>query len=504
MAQWIKQNTSITVKVGPFLDEVNGRTVEGALTITQPDIRLSKNGGAFAQKAAAQTLSHDENGYYGLLLDATDTGTLGRLTVHIHKSGALPVWYEFMVVSTNVWDSMFGADKLQVDAIEISSDASAADNLEVACNNYSVTRGLTGTALPNAAADANNGLVTGDGSVTMTAGVGNRPSVDATAISGGAAAADKLESACDNYGAARGLAGTALPNAAANAAGGVPISAAGGLALDTKLANTNEVTAARMGALTDWLDAGRLDVILDAIKAVTDNLPNSGALTTIGTDTARLTAVRAAVLTDWINGGRLDLLLDAIKTVTDNLPDAGALTTIGTDTARLTAARAVVLTDWINGGRLDLLLDAIPTTAMRGTDNAALASVCTEGRLAELAAANLPADVDNILADTNELQTDNVPGLIGALENLSAAAVNAEVVDVLKTDTVTLPGQEAPPVTPTMEEAVAWLYKVFRNKKTQNATDWKLYDDAGSTVDSKATVSADGTTATKAEVVTGP
>jgi hypothetical protein len=33
------------------------------------------------------------------------------------------------------------------------------------------------TALPNAAADANNGIVTGDGSVTFTAGVGNRPAV---------------------------------------------------------------------------------------------------------------------------------------------------------------------------------------------------------------------------------------------------------------------------------------------------------------------------------------
>jgi len=32
-------------------------------------------------------------------------------------------------------------------------------------------------------------------------------------------------------------------------------------------------TAARAGALTDWLDGGRLDLLLDAIKAKTDNLP---------------------------------------------------------------------------------------------------------------------------------------------------------------------------------------------------------------------------------------
>jgi hypothetical protein len=69
--------------------------------------------------------------------------------------------------------------------------------------------------------------------------------------------------------ATRGMAGTALPDAAADAAGGLPISDAGGLDLDTKLANTNEITAARMGALTDWINGGRLDLILDAILADT-------------------------------------------------------------------------------------------------------------------------------------------------------------------------------------------------------------------------------------------
>lgn len=65
-------------------------------------------------------------------------------------------------------------------------------------------------------------------------------------------------------------------------------------------------------AATRTLTAGTKDSEIDAIKTVTDNLPDSGALTTIGADTARLTAARAATLTDWINGGRLDLLLDAL------------------------------------------------------------------------------------------------------------------------------------------------------------------------------------------------
>lgn len=45
-----------------------------------------------------------------------------------------------------------------------------------------------------------------------------------------------------------------------------------------------------------------------------------------------------------------------------------------------------------------LAVFSIENRRMRGTDSAALASVCTEARLAELAAANLPADIDSLLA----------------------------------------------------------------------------------------------------------
>lgn len=83
------------------------------------------------------------------------------------------------------------------------------------------------------------------------------------------------------------------------------------------------------------------------------------------------------------------------------------------------------------------------------------------------------------------------------------AEVNAEVVDVLKTDTVTLPGQVAPPLAPTMEQALAHLYKAYRNRKEQTATQWSLMADDESTVDQKATVSDDTTTAIKQEIISG-
>lgn len=125
MSCWLKQSTAIDVGIGPFLDSADGNTIEGSLTITQPDIRLKKNGGAWAQKSAAQTLSHEENGWYEIALSTTDTDTLGILIVAIHESGALPVWREFSVVPANVYDSLFSTDFLQVDLTQLLGSAIA-------------------------------------------------------------------------------------------------------------------------------------------------------------------------------------------------------------------------------------------------------------------------------------------------------------------------------------------------------------------------------------------
>lgn len=103
-------------------------------------------------------------------------------------------------------------------------------------------------------------------------------------------------------------------------------------------------------------------------------------------------------------------------------------------------------------------------------------------------------------------KTDNAGGAVTLSDDarLDIGQINAQVVDVLKTDTVTLPGQGAPTATPTIEVMIAYLYKVFRNKKTQDATEFDLYDDAGTTVDQKATTSESAGTVTQGELVSGP
>jgi hypothetical protein len=94
--------------------------------------------------------------------------------------------------------------------------------------------------------------------------------------------------------------------------------------------------------------------------------------------------------------------------------------------------------------------------------------------------------------------------LVAALNDLSAAQVNAEVVDALATDTYAEPGQGAPAATTTLAAKINYIYKSWRNKKDNDGTTTQLYADDESTVDQKQSTSSAGGTVTKGEWVTGP
>lgn len=123
---FLKQSTAYTFRFGPFLDDTDGKTAETGLTISQADVRLSKNGGNFAQKNESSSSSHDEIGYYIVVLDTTDTNTVGELLVAVHESGALPVFKTFQVVEEAIYDAVFAASATlvtKIDAIDTVVDA---------------------------------------------------------------------------------------------------------------------------------------------------------------------------------------------------------------------------------------------------------------------------------------------------------------------------------------------------------------------------------------------
>lgn len=117
----LKQSTATTLLLGPFLDSTDGVTSETALTISQSDVLLWKEGGtALAQKNEATSCTHRSNGLYTCPVNTTDTNTLGILVVSVSESGALPIRQDYLVVPANVYDSIaLGTDYLEVDLSQI-------------------------------------------------------------------------------------------------------------------------------------------------------------------------------------------------------------------------------------------------------------------------------------------------------------------------------------------------------------------------------------------------
>jgi hypothetical protein len=128
----LKQSTAVTILLGPFVDETDGKTAETGLTLTQADFQIWKQGGtSLNTKSSVTGGTHAGLGYYYTTLDGTsDTTTLGTLTVAVHESGALPVRHDFMVVPDHVYDGMVsGTDYLQVDVRQVNSTSESAVQL---------------------------------------------------------------------------------------------------------------------------------------------------------------------------------------------------------------------------------------------------------------------------------------------------------------------------------------------------------------------------------------
>jgi hypothetical protein len=104
--RYLRQATAATILAGPFLDSTNGVDAETGLT---PTFKVSKNGAAQAARSDATIPSHDADGYYRVVLNATDTADVGRLRVAALAAGALAVWEDFTVLSANVYDWFFGS-----------------------------------------------------------------------------------------------------------------------------------------------------------------------------------------------------------------------------------------------------------------------------------------------------------------------------------------------------------------------------------------------------------
>lgn len=111
----------------------------------------------------------------------------------------------------------------------------------------------------------------------------------------------------------------------------------------------------------------------------------------------------------------------------------------------------------------------------------------------------------NELVDGVNLTSDQSGVTIGTVNNLGTTAkshVNAEVVDVMRTDVINELSSAQPPTNPTIVQALMLLYMALRNKQTQDSSEMKIFNNAGSAI-AKAQTTDSGTMFTK-EQMTAP
>lgn len=137
--RYLRADTSVKVVLGPFVDASDGFTPETTVNLSAADFaEIVKHDGSAVVDLVGSTFAAitSADGLYNLTLDTSHTDTEGMFNVYIGDTSLCrPIMHEFEVLAAAVYDSLIaGTDALQVDTIQISGDATAADNLEEAAN----------------------------------------------------------------------------------------------------------------------------------------------------------------------------------------------------------------------------------------------------------------------------------------------------------------------------------------------------------------------------------
>ncbi len=168
---------------------------------------------------------------------------------------------------------------------------------------------------------------------------------------------------------------------------------------------------------------------------------------------------------------------------------------LATEIATIDSEVGGIQTDLDNGtdglGALKTLIDTVNTDLANGTDG--LGALKT---LIDTVNTDLANGTDGLGALKTLIDAANTA--IGNLQDLSAADVNAQVVDALNVDTYAEPGS-IPAATASLVAKIGLLAAIARNKLTQTATTHTLRNDGDSGNIGTATVSDDATTFTRGE-----
>ena len=151
---------------------------------------------------------------------------------------------------------------------------------------------------------------------------------------------------------------------------------------------------------------------------------------------------------------------------------------------------------------------AIPTPAVTGVPDVNLTHIVDGAVPAPTTTGILDVNVERWLdtlvtlsagaPDVNIQSTDDI-----ALSTTQKSDVNAEVVDVMSTDTQAEEAQGLPPVAPTYKEMLMYLYMVLRNDSEATGTERRIKNNANVVI-AKATMADNGTVFNQGQLGTGP
>ena len=482
--RYLRTNTATIVTVGPFYDKTDGVTIETGLTITNerisfvvdlndgnaPTLVLDNVTGATG--STSNDLNYITNCDAGLMqleLAAANVNYLGRAFLTVtDAANHCPVFHEFTILPAMVYDSLIlGTDVLQADMTQILGTAvsapATAGILDINLKNIANAAVSTSTAqlgvnvvqISADATAADNAELFFDG--TGYAGGTVKLGVDVVAISGDATAADNEEKFFDGTGYAgtnnviptvTTLTGHTAQTGDAYARLGAPVGASVSADVLQIKNYVDDIGAAGAGLTAiPWNAAWDAEVQSEATDALNAYDPPTNAemeartlvaadyvvvgdtlaaVTTVGSVTGAVGSVAAngitatSIAADAINAAAVKA--DAVTKIQSGLATAAALTVIDdfldTEVAAILADTNELQTDWVNGGRLDLILDII--AADTTTDIPALINDLPTN--AELATALGTAD-DAVLAELAKVpkSDSNVTWNATALASINAA-----------------------------------------------------------------------------------
>lgn len=460
----VRQSTAVELPVGPVLD-ADGVAVTDCVV---GDFKIKKTTGNFAALNGSATLTHVSAGVYDLVLTTSDVDTVGDCTVAIDDTVNACPMLRMKVVEEAVYDALFAASALgyvanapvNVAQFGGTNGTFSSGRPEVNASHWGGTAvastevranliNIAGAAVSTSTAQLGVNIVNLGGSATPVTNLTTVYSTDfaanynttldawnvnATAISGDTAAADYIQSISD--GSITGTADSGTTTTMVDAA-------------RTESANDHWVGSCILFTSGSLNGQCRL---ITGFNAATDTITFAPATTqAVSTETYEI-----------LPRGRVD-----VHSIAGTAQTALDINTILVDTNELQQ-------DWANGGRLDNILDA----------RASQTSVDDLPTNSELSTALAAAD-------------DAVLAAIAALNNLSAAQVNAEMLDVLTTDTFGEP-TGVPGATISLAERIRWLYMALRNKVTVTAGKKTFFDDSDA-AEWEKDLTDDGTTYTESE-----